>query len=107
MLPDAPTTLHVPNQAQPVPAQSLMSLGAWILVCIPILILIVWVVGRMSRRRRLRPEEHAFFALAKRLRLHRDQVEAVRAYARGAGQCEPIEVLMNEQMLASAIELAA
>jgi flagellar biogenesis protein FliO len=103
MSPDAPTTLHVPTQEPPVTAQPLLSVGAWVLVVIPILIAFLWVLARLNRSRHRRPEDHAFFALAKRLGLHRDQVQAVRAYAQRVANCEPIEVLMNEQMLASAI----
>ena len=105
MSPDGPSTLHVPGQ-EPVssaPGLDLALGGAWVLVIVPIVVGVVFLVMHLRRVRRMRPEEHAFRSLSRRLRLHRDQVQLIRVYAQGVGRCEPIEVLMNEQMLAQAI----
>jgi uncharacterized protein HemY len=74
-----------------------------VLVLVPIVVALVLLAIRVRRVQRMRPEEHAFRSLSRRLRLHRDQVRAVRAYAQGVARCEPIEVLMNEQMFAQAM----
>lgn len=103
MSPDAPTTLHIPGQEPDVPAGAFVLGGAWLLVAFPLVCGLVWFLVLANRRRRVRPEEHAFFALCKRMRLRRGQVAAVRRYAERVARCEPIEVLMNEQMLAQAI----
>lgn len=103
MSPEGPSTLHVPGQEPASSTPDLALGGAWVLVLVPIVVAVVFVAVRARRRMRMRPEEHAFRSLSRRLRLHRDQVRAVRAYAQGVARCEPIEVLMNERMLAQAI----
>lgn len=92
-----PTTLHVPQPPQdhtPAATQSIALLAA----IIPIAIGLVWFAILLKRRAKLRPEEHAFRALARRMRLGRSQVVAVRRCARDTRR-EPIDVLMDEQML--------
>lgn len=92
-----PTILHIPQQPQDntqSPTQTIALLAA----IIPIMIGIAWFAILLRRKAKLRPEEHAFRSLARRMRLGRAQVIAIRRCARDSRR-EPIDVLMDEQML--------
>lgn len=106
---DAPTTLHIPAAqapagTDPVFSPSGLSSVWWLLIAIPALLVLLWGSRAAHKRRQLRPEERAFYALARRMGLRGDQVDGVRRFAQQSGGREPLEVLMNEHMLARALE---
>ncbi len=99
-----PTELYR-GVADAMPAETTHTI-AWFAVLLPILVMFAWQVSRRRRNARLHPDEHAFRALAKRLRLRANEIHAVRDYAKGIARTPPIVVLMNAQMCQEAIAMA-
>lgn len=79
---------------------------AWFAVLLPAIVVFLWQVSRRRQHARMYPDEHAFRALAKRLRLRANEVRAVRDYANSVARIPPIVVLMNDQMCQEALEMA-
>ena len=75
----------------------------WAMVLLPVLALCIWAWFTRQRHWREHPKEHAFRALARRMKLRRSEVEAIRVYAHGATHCSPITVLMDSKKLQEAL----
>lgn len=96
-----PTTLHLDLPSAPTVSSS--SPVAWIAVVVPIVIAIAWYAFHRRRQARLCPDEHAFRALARRMRLRSREVRSVRAYAADVAHVSPITVLMNPALTQEAL----
>ena len=106
MLDAEPTTLHVPASPSPAAADSGLIGLAWVAVLIPFVVLCAWFILRSRRMAHLNPEEHAFRALARRLRLRAKQIDRVRRYAHEIANCSPLEVLMDDDLRVRVISSA-
>ncbi len=102
MNPSVPTTLHKPAE-QIVPLEGTQSF-AWFMIVIPIVAAGVWLGVRRNRQARTNPQEHAFRALARRMKLRQREMHAVRVYARSSGMESPIAVLMDPNRLQDALK---
>ncbi|MFG0244628.1 MAG: hypothetical protein ACF8MF_01075 [Phycisphaerales bacterium JB052] len=97
-----PTTLHIPVEQGTQPMAGAEP-AAWFLVVVPVVAVGVWFGLRRSRHARTHPQEHAFRALARRMKLRPREVQAVRVYARSSGIESPVAVLMDPDRLREAI----
>ncbi|MAO19129.1 MAG: hypothetical protein CMJ25_00130 [Phycisphaerae bacterium] len=98
-----PTMLHKPVAQEAHQLSSAAPLG-WLLVTVPIVGVGVWFGLRRQRHARTHPQEHAFRALGRRMKLRQRDMQAVRVYARSAGIDSPIAVLMDPNRLQEAIK---
>lgn len=98
-----PSELYIPGASDASTGTS--DLSQWVLYIAVVVIAIGlgWFGLRAVRDRGVHPDEHAFRSLARRLKLKRSEIDAVRTFARAMDGRKPIEVLMNQHLLEQAI----
>ena len=99
----APSELYIPGTSDASAASSDPSQWIAYIAMVVITIGLGWFAFHVIRNRGVHPDEHAFRSLARRLRLNRSEIDAVRTFARTSNGRKPIEVLMNQSLLEQAI----